>query len=233
MKKNTFYLYWAGIFLLLTAVAFAPRYWIPMLNGSLDVSSAIHWHAVFTTVWILLYTVQVAFVTIKRLSLHRSLGYLGVGLAVGVIVSGFFVSTGLVEKAVASNSPGARPSLLINLLDMALFGVVYTMGLMMRTNPIKHKRLMTLASIILLNAAVFRIGRFIIGPGFLPILLAIVLTALLIVLFIITEKRHSQLPNRSFWKIAGVIIFVHVVRIPIAITPFWASIADWIMEQVN
>ena len=98
-----------------------------------------------------------------------------------------------------------------------------------RQSAIQHKRLMTLSAIVLLNAALFRIGRFFIGPGFPAVLLAIALTGGMIILFVLLEKKHSLKPNKKLWRIALVVILIHIIRIPMAITTIWSDIADLIL----
>jgi len=112
-----------------------------------------------------------------------------------------------------------------------MFGILYGIGIKNRKNGIVHKRFLTLSTIVLLNAALFRIGRFIIGPGFPAVLLAIVLTSGMLILFVKLEKGHSKQSNKNLWKVVLAIIAVHLVRIPLAITPLWSNITDVIMER--
>lgn len=232
-RKPTFYLYWSIGFLLITAIAFAPRYWLVLLKEGVEISSAIHWHAFFTSIWIIIYAVQSFLINKRSIRLHQTLGYASILITIGVIISGFFVSTGLVERALASNSAGAKPLLLVNILDLAMFAALYAFAIKNRRAPLTHKRLMTLSAIVLLNPGLFRIGRFIIGPGFPAVLFAIVLTSSVIVLYLWREKKHSQQSNKKLWKIAIAVMVIHVIRIPLALTPVWANITDIIMDSVR
>lgn len=213
----------------MAAVAFAPKYWIPLLSGNVTIPKDIHWHAFFATSWVFIYFIQALLINRKRFDIHQMLGYLSILFAVGVLISGFVVSIGLVERALLRNNAGAKPTLLVNLLDLVLFSILYILAVSKRKSGIEHKRLITLAAIVLSNAAIFRIGRFVIGPGFLSILLAIVLTSGVILLFIYLEKKQSGRPNKTLWRIALAIICVHIIRIPLAISPAWSTIADMIL----
>lgn len=230
MIKHRFYFFWALVFILIVALGFAPRYWIPLLRGELDVSSAVHLHAIFSVAWILFYFLQVALISKQRIGVHQKLGYASILLAIGVLVTGVHVSFDLVERSLISGIAGAKPSLLINLLDMVLFAVIYALGIANRKTPGKHKRLITLAVIVLMNAGLFRIGRLIIGPGFAAILLAIVLTAALIILFALLDRKQNGKIHPSVKKVGLVVVLVHIVRIPLAITPVWANITDWLLS---
>ncbi|MEM9928606.1 MAG: hypothetical protein AAF840_02185, partial [Bacteroidota bacterium] len=166
----------------------------------------------------------------NRVRIHQTLGFASIVITVGVLISGFYVSLGLVERAIAVNSSGARPLLLVNLLDMLMFSVLYYLGLANRTNINKHKRFMTLAVIILLNPGFFRIGRFIIGGGFVAVLLAIVITSGVILLYAWLDKKQHQKVHPVIKRAAIVMILVQIIRIPLAITPQWAMVADWMLE---
>ena len=231
MKKSRFYIKWGISFFVIIAIAFAPKYWIPLFRGEFDIPTDIHWHAFFATSWIIIYCVQTILIKHRNINLHKNLGFLSILFALGVIVSGFYVSIGLVERALLANSAGAKPLLLVNLLDLSMFGILYAIGIQNRKNGIEHKRFITISAIVLLNAALFRIGRFFIGPGFPAVLLAIVLTSGMLILFIKLEEKHSQKSNKRLWKIVLSIIVVHIIRIPLAITPIWSDITDLIMNE--
>lgn len=230
IAKNRFYIYWAISFLLIVAIAFAPRYWIPLFTGALDVSQIIHLHTIFSVLWILFYFLQVVLISKQKINIHQKLGYGSVMLAVGVFITGVLVSIALVEKSLAAGIAGAKPSLLINLLDMMMFGVIYALGIHHRKKPMKHKRIMTLAVIVLMNAGLFRIGRLFVGQGFAAILLAIVLTAGLIIAFALLDRKQFGKIHPTVRRIGLTVILIHIIRIPIAITPFWANITDWILS---
>ncbi|MEM6806092.1 MAG: hypothetical protein AAF696_32140 [Bacteroidota bacterium] len=200
------------------------------MGGNLDISIDIHWHAFFATSWVVLFFLQAFLINKKAYRLHQKLGFASILFALGVVISGFYVSLGLVERALAVNSAGAKPLLLVNLVDLFMFAVLYVLAIKKRKIAIEHKRLISLSAIILLNAALFRIGRFFIGPGFPAVLLSVFLTSGMIILFVYSEKRHSQKPNRHIWKLALSMVLILIIRIPLAITPVWADVTDIIMD---
>lgn len=230
IHSRKFYFYWSISFLLIIVIAFAPRYWIPIVKGQSGISKIIHWHAFFATAWILIYFFQTILVYSNNIQWHKILGLLSIFLAIGVFLTGIFVSTALVEKALVNNPAGAKPTLLINLSDIFLFFVMYILGIVKRHNSITHKRLMTLATIVLINAGLFRIGRLIIGSGFAPILLAIALTSAMIVVFTYLEQKRNKTAIKYLKRMAVIIISIHIIRIPIALTSIWASITDTILK---
>jgi len=228
--KLSFYLKWALFFLLITLIAFAPRYWFPLMDSEVYISTTIHWHAFFCTGWIILFIFQSLLIKKKTYKAHMISGWMSIIIFIGIIISGVWVSMGLVEKALVSNPAGAKPSLLINLSDLAIFSVIYVLGILNRNRRLIHKRMMTLATLALLNAGFFRIGRFIIGPGFQSILLAIIITSCVMALYVWTEKRKNHGSIRWLKRATISIIIIYIIRIPIAISSAWTSVADFLID---
>lgn len=151
-------------------VGFAPTYYLRLFGDgpSATVSggpftSLVHLHGALFTAWVLLFIVQTALVASHRVAVHRRLGVAGAVLAAAM----FLVGT---STAIAAAAGGAAPSgvdplafLAIPLFDMALFAALVTTALVMRRDKEAHKRLMLLAYISIIVAAVARL------PGVLPL----------------------------------------------------------------
>lgn len=115
-------------------------------------------HGVCFTAWILLVVVQPLLVANRRVDLHRTLGWFGVGLAAAV------VAVGAVGALIAARRPGGfigvslppLQFLVVPLGDVALFTVFIVLAVVQRRDAQSHKRYMLLATIALLDAAVVR-----------------------------------------------------------------------------
>ena len=113
--------------------------------------------AVFTS-WFALLVVQPWLISTDRRPLHRKLGVLGAAIAVLMVALGTF------GALTAANRPGGfigvpvppLQFLVVPLFDMALFAVFVGLAVAKRGIPQTHKRLILLASITLLVAAVAR-----------------------------------------------------------------------------
>jgi len=44
LKKSKFYVYWSISFLIVVAVAFTPKYWVPLLSQNVSITPGIHFH---------------------------------------------------------------------------------------------------------------------------------------------------------------------------------------------
>jgi hypothetical protein len=142
----------------IATVGFWPTYFGLMLKGTLDAPLVIHVHAAVFVAWLGLFIAQAALAATGRVATHVRLGpwlfAFGVVLiAMGLIAA--FASFGhhyLVEGDLAT----ARRKLFSPLRDMIFFAPFLAAGWSYRRQPEIHKRLMVVATNILLIAAVSR-----------------------------------------------------------------------------
>ena len=126
-------------------------------------TTPFHVHGALFTAWVLLFIVQTALVAGRRVAVHRRLGVAGAVLAAAMIVAGTFAA--ITAAARGSAPPGVDPLafLAIPIFDMVLFATFVTAALALRRDKETHKRLMVLAYVSIITAAVARL------PGVLPL----------------------------------------------------------------
>jgi hypothetical protein len=114
-------------------------------------------HGALFTAWIALLVAQTALVAGGRTDIHRKMGVAGAVLAAVVFVVGVAVSVETLRRN--GGPPGADPRkfFAIPLGDIIVFGALVSAAIAQRLRAETHKRLMLLATISLLTAAV---GRF-------------------------------------------------------------------------
>lgn len=120
----------------------------------------VHVHVVVFGGWMVLFTAQIWLIRSRRQDLHRKLGLIAVPLVPIMVVLG--VATALVSRGLRFES-GQNEMLtfmIVPLTDMVLFPSFAVTGLLLRKDAARHKRLILLATIMLLPAA---FGRWI-GP---------------------------------------------------------------------
>jgi hypothetical protein len=160
---NRFYI---GLSLLIAAIAFVgfwPTYFGPLVAGSVDKLPVIHVHAAVYVGWLALFMSQAAFAATRRMDLHIRLGNVGIGYGVLVIVMGVTVAISMFAVRVhAGNIEEAQARLVAPLSDMVFFTPLFAAAVRFRRKPEIHKRLMIVATTVLLVAAVGRmtfVGR--------------------------------------------------------------------------
>ena len=113
--------------------------------------------AVFST-WIAFFVAQSALVRARKVSIHRSLGWFGAGLAAVMVVLGFRIAVVMTRfDTVVLQQKGIDSFLSIPFGDMIIFGSCMAMAIYWRKKPEYHRRLVFIASCQLMDAA---IGRF-------------------------------------------------------------------------
>ena len=114
-------------------------------------------HGLVFTTWIVLFVAQTTLVAARRVDLHRRLGW--AGAAVGALMVIMAVTAAILSErrnVAAGYEDEALSFLTTPFFDIAVFLVLTTAALCYRRQPETHKRLMLMAAINILDAAVSR-----------------------------------------------------------------------------
>lgn len=224
-----FYGSMAGALGLTVLAGFAPTYYLRLMDGGPSATLSggpftrlVHLHGALFTSWMLLFIVQTALVASRRVAVHRRLGIAGAVLAAGMVVAGTRVA--IATAARGSAPPGMTPLafLIIPLFDMVLFATFVTIALIKRREKETHKRLMLLAYVSIVTAAVARLpGVLAFGP---PAFFG--LSFLFVIAAAIYDFRTRGRVHRVYlWGGAFILISVPV-RLAIASTAAWRALAE-------
>ena len=137
-------------------VGFAPSYYLAGLFRAPLPSPLIHVHGALFSCWILLLVTQTSLVSAGRVDLHRRLGIAGFMLAcaMGGWVSGR-PRMGWFGKPVRQGGD-VMFFYIIPLRDMLIFAILIFFAFRARSNPSAHKRLILVATVALMTAALAR-----------------------------------------------------------------------------
>jgi hypothetical protein len=136
-------------------VGFAKTYFLATRFGGPPLDPLRELHGAAFTAWIVLFLVQTALIAGRHVRVHRRLGI------VGAVVAAVMVALGL-TLAIETVRDRAMPDLFKGGLlalagfDMLDFAVLVAAGLLLRRSPDAHKRLMLLATFVLLAAPASR-----------------------------------------------------------------------------
>ncbi len=224
--ERRLYTWAAAIAALVVFAGFARTYYLKSAFGTPDLSTLKHVHGVVMTAWFTLFLVQVRLVATGRTPLHRKVGTFGVILAALVVIVG--TATALVA-AKAGSTPGPPPLvfLAIPLGDMLVFLALISAAILYRRRGDFHKRLMLLATLSILTAAIARVPLDFLAAGGLPAFFGT--TDLLILGCVAFDTVKNRRLHPAF--IAGVLLVIgsQVARFLIAGTPQWTSFARWLV----
>lgn len=198
-RANWFYL---GLGLWgLTAVilGFGNTYALPMAQRDFNAPAVVHLHGAFCLSWLALFIVQCTLVRGSRTPIHRKLGLLGIPIAIGILISGM----GTALWATSRDLPTfdlAPTTTIGTLTSLSLFLAFVVAAVLMRRRPDWHKRLMLLATIVVLWPAFFRFRHLL---PFVPrpdIWLGLVLADLPIAIAAIRDKlRYGRVHPAWLW----------------------------------
>jgi hypothetical protein len=223
-----------------TAVAFlgfAPTYWLPLASGSFSSSPVVHFHGMLFFAWTLYFAFQTWLAASGRTAWHRSLGLIGVSLATAMTIFGFLVAVNAMKRSAAIGQTDAGIAfVIVPLSGIAFFAVIVALAIAARTRPETHKRLMLLAGISLLDAAVARwFLTFLAPPGPLgppPVEVTIVpalVAYLLLVAAMIFDWRRWGRPHPVYVYGGAALVAVKILNWPISATSAWHSLAGGIL----
>jgi hypothetical protein len=154
-------LFYGGMAWLLVVIAvagFVPRS-MAIINGTMpNPPLVVHLHAAVMTTWVTLLAVQATLALTGRIDLHRRWGL--ASLVVGPLVMMMLVAITLARQNAAAGTPAGpivNDILLVQIRSIVMFPIFFVWALRTRRNdPQMHKRLMLLATMMLLDAAIAR-----------------------------------------------------------------------------
>jgi hypothetical protein len=221
--------FFAGMAVLLCAVVyigFAPTYFGAGVFRAPLPSPILHIHGAAFTLWMLLYLVQSALISARRVAWHRSLGTIAFCLPPVMIVLGVIAALDALARKVQIGPLDPAVSLAIPLLGITSFAVIIFASWKARRQPDSHKRLILLATIGLVDAA---LGRF---PwpkmGVSPAQGAVAGLGLLLLLLVAYDLVSLRRIHRSTAWAAPLTFVVGAFAVPIGMTGAWHSFASFL-----
>lgn len=213
-------------------VGFAPSFflrpWFPEAAERAPPEAFFYFHGAVFTAWFLLLVLQPALVALGRVDLHRVAGGFGAAVAAMVVV------TGAVGAGIAARRPGGfidvpvppLQFLAIPLFDLALFAAFVFTAIARRHDAQSHKRLMLVASVCLIGAAIARWPLVMSTGG--PLLFFALADLFLLPLVAWDLRTRGGLHPATLW--AGLaLIASQPLRLWVSGTPAWL----WLAERIT
>jgi len=199
----------------------------PLLSDMSHVSVLVRLHGGVMLAWVALFFTQTVLVAKHRVDLHRRFGIFGAGLAILVVVVD--VATLVVAcRLGADHMPPGMPAplfLALGISNLAVFAILVGSAIALRRRSDWHKRLMLLAALILLDAA---LARFISHYTSWTLDASTLRNLLMCACIAVDTFRHRRL-HRAF--IAGGLLLIandHLANW-LAGTTVWMQFADWVI----
>lgn len=232
-----FYFYMALSCMAVAFLGFAPTYWMPLASGSFPSMPVIHFHGLLFFAWSLYFVFQSWLAASGQIARHRTIGMIGVSLATAMTIFGFLAGVNAMKRSAAIGLTNEGIAFaIVPFSGILFFAVVVTLAIANVRRPEIHKRLMLLAGISVLDAAVARWFLTFLappgppGPPPVPVTIPPAFVAyLLLVAAIVYDWRTRGRPHPVYVYGGIVLVAVKLLNWPISTTSAWHSLAGGIL----
>ncbi len=152
--EHLFFFLISVLLTLAVGIGFAKTYFFAGLFRAKLPSALIHIHGVVFTCWFVVLLCQSGLASAGRVDLHRRLGIAGMGIACLMLPLGILATAEFLTRM--ASEPGMLTASIMPFTELFSFGVLAAAAFLCRKRPDIHKRLIMLATISLIGAAVGR-----------------------------------------------------------------------------
>ena len=236
VRTRWFYVGMSFAFIAIAFGGFIPTYWAKMASGTFTGAPILHIHGALFFTWTLFFMVQTSLVASGRVLDHRSWGMAGISLATAM---GFTVVLAAINSIQVAETMGmgdqARRFSIVSLSALVVFAAFFGAAIAQVRRPEVHKRLMILAMLPLMQAAMARVfATFMTPPGVIgppPVFVAVppgLTIDLLLVAAIVYDWRTRGRPHPVYLIGGAILVAQQILIVPISATPAWMSAARWV-----
>ena len=204
-------------------VGFSPTYFLRSSYQSTPLPTYLQIHGFLFTTWIALFIAQTSLVAARRIGVHRGLGWVTAALAVVMVIVG--TTAGIVSmrgQVAAGNVDQALAFLTTPLFSMVVFATLVAAAIRLRRDTQTHKRLMLLATISILDAAIARLPFAFLRTSTWTFM---AVTDVLVIAAILYDLASRRRVHPAYMWGGLLIVVVQALRIPVGATDAWKSIA--------
>jgi len=222
-------------------LGFAPSYFVPLAHRTFSAGPVIHFHGLLFFTWTLYFVMQSWLAASGRVVNHRSLGMIGVSIATAMVIFGFLASVTSMKHASALGQADAGIAFsIVPMSGIAFFAVVFVLAIMTTRRPEVHKRLMLLAAVSILDAAIARWFLTFLappgppGPPPVPVTIApAVVASLLLVVAMVRDKRTEGRVHPVYIYGTLALLALKVLNWPVSETAAWHAFAGGILAMAQ
>jgi hypothetical protein len=238
-RTGYFYVWMAAVCVAAAFGGFAETYWLQLPAGAFVGGPLLHLHGALFSAWTLLLLSQTWLAANGRLDHHRAWGLVGISLATALVFVGMATAiSGMVDR-IPVNGDAARGFLIVPVTALGAFAILFAAAIANIKRPEWHKRLMLVATVSLLQAAVARVIFVIVtggGPGARPglappppmpvTLVGGLITDLLILAGVVYDWRTRGRVHPAYLVGGAVVVGLQLLRLPLAPSHAWLAFAD-------
>lgn len=214
-----FYFAMSLVFAALVIAGFGPTLDEKLIHPLVAPPTVLWYHGAVFSAWLIFYILQTALVRTRNVSIHRTIGWVGLGLIAIMLPLGLSTGVQMVHFEIYQlHVPHRYSFLAVPFFDVASFAVCALMAIWWRKKPDLHRRLVYFGTSALLVAAFARLDHaymrahssFYLGSDFL----------------IILAMCRDQLVDGRVHKVYRIALPLYVVA-QILVVYLWRGSPDW------
>jgi uncharacterized membrane protein YozB (DUF420 family) len=214
-----------GITFAVIFVGFARTFFLKPLFDTPALAPLLHVHGVVATLWPVLMIVQVALIRARNYQLHRTLGMVGVVVAVMFVITASMMSFGKPRPTEA-----ARAILILPMHQLVFFSLAVAAGIRFRRDAASHKRLMYLATFITVMTGLRRCLT-LLDITTTPYQTLTVAAALLVLPLFVYDAFTLRRIHPVTWGGTLLVFAAIPLHSVVGYTPGWQHFADWLTNR--
>ncbi|NBB52239.1 hypothetical protein GVN24_28560 [Rhizobium sp. CRIBSB] len=195
----------------------------------------VHVHAALFYGWIAFLAAQVLLVRGRATATHRRMGWLGTGLAAAMVGVGIVMSLHMAEWHLARGSTWQLGFLPIPLADVTAFGLFAAAAIVLRRDSPTHKRLILVATTVLLGAGFGRMNLYEMLPTpVLPVLKPMIDLYGMVWLVLAAAMLFDQLTrgrvHRAYTTALPILLAIEWTGVTLMTWPGWPDFARRVFD---
>jgi hypothetical protein len=127
-QKPFFFVCIAIVGVLAVIIGFAKTFIVPIVNGEFNAPFAVHVHGAFAFAWIVLFLIQTLLIRFQKYNLHQLLGFLGLAIAAGVMITMIPVGLYVVKRDLSHGAGESSYSSLVGIVTSAILFFALVLG---------------------------------------------------------------------------------------------------------
>ena len=219
-RKISFYMGIGLVGFLAVFIGFAKT--LPPAIRDVRTPLIVYIHGTMAFGWLCLYFIQATLIRYNNFRLHKALGPLGIFIAIGTALTMLPAGVYQVQNDLNRGVGEASYSNMVGVTTTAImFLTIVTAGILNRNNPQTHKRLMLLATILVLWVAWFRFRHYFPSLPKPDIWFGLVLPYSLIIISWIWDKSVNGRLHPALGWVGAFIIIEQTFEIIMYNSPSW------------
>ncbi len=200
-----------------------------------EIPSVLHLHTAIASAWWLILIAQPILIKRRKFKMHRTVGYISIVVVILFLINAAMVTRHLYFKVLAAyTAEQALDSMSQFCISMFFFTAFYAIAMLNRKKLQLHISFMVAAAVIMLEPGLVRLFFSTVGRSMGAVLATMVVIYLLLIAFIIFEKRKMAKPvlKSPYLLILGLVMLGHVLAISAPGTEAWRWLASQIVVNL-